>query len=64
MNYFYIFRFATHTLLENLELAGSERVGLSNDGDDIDTRRQTAHKFDINFAKTKTQKWVSRIVPF
>ena len=43
----------THTLLEDLELTGSERVGLSNDGDDIDTRRQTAHKFDINFAKTE-----------
>lgn len=51
-----------HTLLESLELTGSERVGFSNNGDDIDTRRETTHEFDINFAKTG-YKSVSRPSP-
>jgi hypothetical protein len=41
----------THALLESLEFAGGQRVGLANDRNDIDTGRQTAHQFDVDFSE-------------
>jgi hypothetical protein len=36
------------------QFCGGEGVGLSNNGDDVDTRGQTLHKFDIEFTETVT----------
>lgn len=38
-----------YPLLEATELAWGQRVGLADDGDDIDTGRKTAHQLDVHF---------------
>lgn len=38
-------------LFETLELTGSQRIGLSNDGYDIDTRRKATHELNIHFSQ-------------
>lgn len=39
----------THPLLEPSELTRSQRVGLANNRNDIDTGRESAHQFDVHF---------------
>ena len=38
-------------LLEALQLLGCQRVGLANDGDDVDTWREATHEFNIDLAQ-------------
>lgn len=39
-------------LLRLSQLGGGERVGLANDGNDVDAGRQALHKLDVEFAET------------
>ena len=38
----------TYPLLETTEFARSQRVGLTDDRDDIDTRGEPAHELNVN----------------
>ena len=43
----------TDPLLESLELAWCQRVCLANDRDNIYTRREAAHEFNVHFTQTE-----------
>ena len=42
----------TDPLLEAPQLGGRQRVGLADDGYDIDARRKAAHELNVHLAKT------------
>ena len=44
-------RKGAYPLLECLELTQCERVGLANDGNDIDTRGEAAHELNVHLAQ-------------
>ena len=47
-------------LLGFSELGGGERIGLADDGDDIDTGRKAFHEFDVEFAEAEGIQLVLR----
>lgn len=42
---------ATNPLLEAFEFRRGQAVGLADDGDDVDARRQAAHQLDVHLAQ-------------
>jgi hypothetical protein len=44
---------ATHPFLETPKFAGSQRVGLANDGDHVNTWREAAHQLNVNLPQPK-----------
>ena len=49
-----VFNVLPDSLLELLSLAESHRVGLADDGDDVDTWRETTHELDVDLAQRVT----------
>lgn len=46
----------TNPFLESLQLAGREGVGFPDDRNYVDTRRETAHQFNVHFTKSLRQE--------
>lgn len=49
-----------HPLFETPELTGCERVRFADDGDDIDTGRETTHEFYVHFTQTVHQQQITK----
>ena len=45
----------TYPLLKGAELAWSEGIGFSNDGNHIDTGRETSHQLNVHFTEPSVE---------
>jgi hypothetical protein len=45
----------TYPLLELSELVWGKSIGFTNDGNDVDSRRQSSHEFNVHFSEAGCQ---------